>query len=365
MRKIGIIGANGQVGTEVSLFLRQTPGVEPVPISRTRAGAAFLRRHGFDCRIGSAGERAKDLLQGCDVVADFTLPTGSAHEVREQMRGLIPAAVTGTPAGAPYVYLSSITAFGFRDFFSPLRHYRFSRNSYGSSKRYAEKLVGKACEQTRRERYVLRVGVVHGELQAVTREMVARLKANPDRVASVPDCESYTVFAYSIAEALAAIANGGVRPDVYTLVSNPGWRWSDVHEHLAERAGVEAKYRLIGPERAPSRTKQCVAAAVAPAKSLLWKQKDLVQGYLSASLPGFEHQLRAVYHRRNAAAEICEGELAAEYRPYGNNHTVLPGPRLAALSDSRKTMAEPARRLRESLRGAPAESRGATARGSR
>jgi nucleoside-diphosphate-sugar epimerase len=330
------------------------PGVEAAPISRTRAGAAFLRRHGFECRIGSAADsgQAPALLEGCDVVADFTLPTGSAYEVREQMRKLIPTAVAAAPPRTPYVYLSSVTAFGFRDFESPLRNYRFSRNSYGSSKRYAEALVERACSGAGRERYTLRVGVVHGELQAVTRAMVRQARANAGRVASVPDCESFTVFAFSIAEALAAIALGKVRPNVYTLLSNPGWRWEDVHLHLAARAGLDPpQYRLIGPDPAPNPGRRALAALVSPAKALLWKQKDLIQGYLSASMPQFEHRLRAAYHCRNAAAEIRAGELEGQYRPYGNNHTVLPGPRMDALSDSRKTMDDAALRLRQSLSG--------------
>jgi len=96
---------------------------------------------------------------------------------------------------------------------------------------------------------------------------------------------------------------------------------------------------------------QTAQALLGPAKRMLWKQKDLIQGYVSASLPHLEHGLRAAYHCKNAAAEIRAGERAAQYRPYGNNHSVLPGRRIAALSDSRVTMAAAAAKLREALRG--------------
>jgi dTDP-4-dehydrorhamnose reductase len=356
MKRIAIVGANGQVGTEVCLLLREMAAVEPIPVCRTAAGAAFLRHQGFECRIGSVSERneAPALLQDCDAVADFTLPTGSAYEVRAQMRKLIGAAVAATPAGRPYIYLSSITAFGFRDFQSPLVHHRISRNAYGASKRYAEGLVRKACAR-RREAYILRVGVVHGELQAVTREMVQRARTNAQRVACVPDCESYTVFAFSIAEALAAIADDHVRPDTYTLVSNPGWRWLDLHRFLAVRAGIaDPRHALIGPDAAGSGPAEAAKALAAPLKSLLWKQKDLIQGYLSASMPNLEQRLRAAYHVRNAAAQVRAGEIAGQYRPYGNNHTVLPGRRIDALSDSRTSMRESAQRLRRALGVKPA-----------
>ncbi len=352
MKRVAIIGANGQVGAEVCLLLRDRGDIEPVPVCRTDAGAAFLRHQGVACRTGTAADpdQAGKLLEGCDAVADFTLPTGSASEVREQMRALIPAAVAASPAGAPYVYLSSITALGFRDFQSPLGWHSISRNAYGSSKRYAERLVRAACKKTARPAHILRVGVVHGELQAVTREMTRRLRANADRLAAVPDCPSYTVFAFEIAAALAAIAQGKVSPETYTLLSNPGWSWAEVHEYLTARAGIaKPRYRLIASDARPNAVGRAARTAAAPFRRLLWKQKDLVQGYLSASLPRVEQRLRATYHCRNAESEIRAGELANEYRPYGNNHSAPPGRRIDALPDSRTAMAGAARRLRARL----------------
>ncbi len=143
MKRIAILGANGQVGTEVCLLLKLMPGVEVVPICRSETSASYLRRCDLDVRIGRVddGDTAARLLEKCDAVADFSLPTGSTVEVQRAMRSVIPNLARYSPAGVPLVYLSSITAFGIPDFHHPLREYRISRNSYGACKRYGERLA--------------------------------------------------------------------------------------------------------------------------------------------------------------------------------------------------------------------------------
>lgn len=355
MKRIGILGANGQVGSEVCLFLRLMKDVEVVPICRSEIASAFLTKCGLDCRHGRVErpEEAARLLAGCDVVADFSLPTGSPSEVRAAMRGIIINAVHYAPPQAAFVYLSSITAFGIPDFRSPLKHYSLSRNTYGACKRYGERLAQKAGSQTGRSTYVLRVGVVHGELQAVSRKMVADAKNAGNTTAFVPDCPSYTVFAFSIAEALVAIANGREEPGLYTMLSNPAWSWKDVHEWYARKAGVPARTVLLPPDESnPSVLQRAGAsfkALLKPAVRVAISNKDLIAGYLSVAMPRLENRLRAVYSSRNAAAEIAAGLSANQYRPYGNNHSVFPGRRLQTLSDSRISMQPYIEQLQERM----------------
>ncbi len=350
MKRIAILGANGQVGCEVALFLRQRPDVTVVPICRNRQGSAFLRRLGFACRHGSASDPdAASLFEGCDAVADFTLPTGSAIEVRRAMDAIIPPAIAASPAGVPYIYLSSITAFGFPDFRSPLRHYRFSRNSYGTLKRYAEQLVDANCETTGRPAFVMRVGVVHGELQAVSRKLRQEVRDTSGETVYVPDAPSYSVFAYSIADAVAAAARGDERPGRYTLVSEPAWSWEELHRYYAELEGVPCRIEKLPPDPAPSPLRALVENTAKPAVAFVWRRKDIIAGYLGSRLPVFEDAMRARYHQRNALRELAEGRAHRQLRPYNNNHTVLPGERLTSLSDSREAMTSAARMLRSEL----------------
>lgn len=349
MKRIAIIGANGQVGSEVCLFLDGQPGIEVVPISRTEIGSVFLRACGFAPRHGDIATPAdaKRLVGDVDLVADFSLPGGSSVEVRAAIAAIVGSALDAAPSGVPYVYLSSITAFGVPDFRGPLKYYRLSRNQYGGSKRFGESLVREQCGRAGRDAYVLRVGVVHGELQAVSRQTERDLRLAEGIVTYVPDAPSFTVFAFSIAEALAAIAHGREAPGTYTLVSSPAWSWLDVHRYFAARAGVDAPAVALAAE--PLARKRPLRSLAGASWRMAAAQKDLVGGYLATALPSIELRLRSRYHERNALAEVADGGISRQYRPYGNNHDEFGGARLGSLSDSRTTMEPAAREVRARL----------------
>ncbi|MGE0878840.1 MAG: NAD-dependent epimerase/dehydratase family protein [Acidimicrobiia bacterium] len=350
-KKIAIIGANGQVGSEVCLFLREFDGVEPIAISRTDVGAAFLRACGVTPRIGdiSKPEDASRLLADADLIADFSLPGGSSVEVRNAITGIVTSATANAPRGVPYAYLSSITAFGIPHFRGDLKYYRLSRNQYGASKRHGEALVAERCKAEGRDSYVLRVGVVHGELQAVSRQTERDVRAAAGVVTHVPDAPSFTVFAFSIAEAVAGIALGKERPGLYTLVSSPAWSWLDLHDYFVTRAGVESRVVLMADDEEDSGGGLGLTSA---AWRMVASQKDLVGAYLATAVPKVELRLRARYQEKNTAGEVSASDGDVRYRPYGNNHAEFPGPRLASLSDSRVTMETYAARVRAAVAGA-------------
>jgi dTDP-4-dehydrorhamnose reductase len=346
-KKIGIIGANGQLGLEVCLLLRETPGIEPVPICRNEVGATFLRRCGFDVRIGSVDNEAKTraLLEGLDLIADFSLPAGSSSYVRAQMRTTLGNVIQFAPAGIPFVYLSSILAFGNPDFHHELKSYRFSLNAYGSTKRYAEELASGLAAKHHRPAFLFRVGVVHGEFQAATRQALKDLQLTSHLPAYVPDCDSYTVFTSTIAEALVSAVERRDEPGLYTLVSNPAWSWSDLHQYFCRRAGIEQQIILLEPR--PIRNSRFASRLKRSLFSALGSRKEILNGYVGAVMPDFEQKMRAVYHMRNAAADIQAGIEASRYMPYFDNFSVYPGKRLKGVSDSRVTQHVASSKIRQ------------------
>jgi nucleoside-diphosphate-sugar epimerase len=348
-RKIGIVGANGQLGSEVCLLLNQMEGIQPVPICRNQVGASFLRRCGLDVRLGTTDNEvnSRKLLEDLDLVADFSLPTGASSHVRSQITVTVTNILRFAPAGVPFVYLSSILAFGNPDFRADLRTYRFSGSEYGSTKRFAEHLVRKLSAKYGRAAYLFRVGVVHGDLQAATRQALKDLRASAHLTAYVPDCESYTVFAFTVAEALVSAVHQTDRPGLYTLVSNPAWSWNDLHQYLCEKAGVDQPRVLIQPQRI--RSVGLLRRLQRSVFGVLRRRKEFLKGYIGAFLPKVEQQMRATYHMRNAAAEIGRGVMESQYMPYFTNFSRYPGRRLNGLSDSRVTMCGPSRRLQATI----------------
>lgn len=361
MATIGVIGANGQVGAEVCLYLHRMHGVEVVPICRTELGAAPLRRWGLEPRCGvlDTPERARELLTGTDLVADFSLPRGAQSEVRAIAKRTLTMAISHAPPNARFVYISTIMAFGMRGDGGRFKHYALARTPYGTFKRWSERTALRLGLTAGREITVLRLGEVHGELQRVSNQLISKLE---DRTAYVPENASYTVFIPTIAEALVHIAQGRERPGTYTLVSHPQWTWIEVYRHYLERCGLACEVRPLPCEHSQqagalrSWLSAVARSAVGGIASGLLRQRDLLAAYLLTSFPELEARFRAAFHTRRAREEIAELQAADVYRPYSEPYLgVAPGRRLASLSDSRTSMLDLARRVRQDLKAAIAQ----------
>jgi nucleoside-diphosphate-sugar epimerase len=349
---VAILGANGQVGSEICLFLNRTRGVTVVPICRSRLAGSFLSRCGLQCRYGSVtdSEEASRLLAGCDLVADFTMARGLSSEMRATIRGIVTACLRHSQPDARFVYASSEMAYGMRhQSGSPFRHHLLSRTVYGTSKRFGERLALRTGKAAGREVYALRLGQVHGELQNVSANLRASFR---DETAYVPDALSDTVFAFTIAEALANIASGKEQPGLYTLVSTPQWSWSEVHEYYARELGIHPRVVPVDPPGIPSKLHAMQSAALGWAVSAAAAYRDVIAGYILHRYPDLEARVAAIYRRRTAARQVQALTRSAEYRPYDDIFagTVL-GERLKSLSDSRTTMHLPTAEIRLILNG--------------
>lgn len=114
--RLALIGANGNVGTELCFLLRND--IEPKPIIRNKLGAIFLNHHGFKCTITdiSRKEDAKKNLSDVDVVVissyatdPFTgSQTQSSKLINEQ---LIKNSINFSTKNATIIYFSTIRSF--------------------------------------------------------------------------------------------------------------------------------------------------------------------------------------------------------------------------------------------------------------
>lgn len=339
MINIGIIGANGQVGSEVSLLLSKMENVRVIPICRTEFGAAFLKRYGIECRIGSISkeEEAKSLLKDCALIADFTYLKGLPSEIKSKSKTIITNAIINSPPNCKFVFASSMMAFGMGKHNVEFKNYLFARSVYGAMKRYSEKISCRLGEKFKKEVYILRIGQVHGELQSVTRKMLHEIK---DETTFIPDSSSYTVFAYTIAEALVSIAMGKEKPGLYTLVSKPEWSWEEVHKHYCKKLGINPEIILTKTNKLTFLDN--LARNIKKSFSKFGSYyAEVIASYFLIHFPKLEQRLMALYYIQKAKAQIYESKNAHIYSPYGDIHTGrILGKRLVSLSDSRKSMIE-------------------------
>jgi len=348
MSTIAILGANAQVGTEVCLHLSRMDGVRVVPVCRAEPATALLSRCGLSCRVGSLDSpaEARELLAGCDTVVEFSLPAGTASEVRQATRRLVTRAIESAPAGARYVFMSSIMAFGMAQASAARAPRRISRTVYGETKRHAEALVARAGRAAGREVFALRLGEVHGTLQAVSRAMLGRVRPE---IAFVPGGPSYAVFTHTIAEAVAHIACGLEQPGRYTLVAEPALSWREVYEFYCRRAGLEPAVCELrsGPGG------RIAVPGLGGALDALRVRRETIAAYLLWRVPELERRLRGAHARSRAAAEIAALARARQWQPFTLTFVGrMPGRRLRSLSDGRTGLAEAFDRIREIVDGA-------------
>jgi dTDP-4-dehydrorhamnose reductase len=337
---IGIIGANGQVGTEACLFLSLRPDVRVIPIARKPYASALLRTLGFECRHGSLNspEETKRLTEGCDLVADFSVPQGSSPDIRAAMRANSSHAIKYATA-KQFVYISTHGVFRLST-----QHSRY--RLYSHAKRYAERTAIQLGRAEGKEVYVLRLGHVHGVIQGVSRQYIENLR---DEVAVLPDVPSFTVFVFSIAEALYNISQHKEAQGTYTLMSTPQWSWPDLHSYFCRMAGVEPRFKME-PFHEPTLkgdVKTAVRGFVGSIVKTITKEKELLDHLLSTHLPSEARRLRAGYNMKRAAAEIAVGESFI-WRP-SEQEFYSKGERMKSLSDSRLTMDEPTRQVKAKL----------------
>ena len=343
----------GQVGSEVSLYLSQMDDVIVVPICRTEYASAFLRQCGLSCRHGnlSQPEEAARLLADCDLVADFSLPKGLPSEIRSSIKNIITNSIKAATSNTRFVYISSTMALGMglQSNKKMYRHYMISRSVYSAMKRYGERLAMRLGRTMGREVYALRLGQVHGELQSVSRSLIRQVG---NEMTYVPGGLSDTVFAFTIAEALKNIALAKEKPGLYTLVSSPQWKWREVHEFYARRAGIE-------PQVLEFETKKNVVfnfyrimrSIFSGCVSFISNKRELFMAHILYLFPKIERRAKAFSLLRLASQEISQGtnqNIKSIYDPIAGE---LPGRRLHFLSDSRKTMSLLACKIHQIIEG--------------
>lgn len=339
--KIAVIGANGQVGREVSIFM-SVMGIDVVPISRTEVGGVFLERCGLKCRYGSISDSndTKRLLDGCDLVVDFAHPRDLPSKTRKSVKLNIDNIVKYAPDRAPYVYISTISAYGMRDEDSKMKKYFLPRTLYAGDKRYLEKHA--LSYKKKRDIYVLRLSQVHGILQTVSQQFIEETANSKITLPFSSNTDSYTVFCYSIAEAMINIAYGKEQPGRYTFVSTPTWSWGEVYTYWAKQRG--GKPEISFQENVDSETsfikpfQKMIYLLLTPLVRFGMKHRQLILNYLLVGNYSFQERMQAEHLRRKARSEMSQVSSMRGGRKFQIGK--IPGKRLVSLTDSRVTMRE-------------------------
>jgi len=335
--RVAILGANGQVGLEVTLLLSRIEGIEAIPVCRNPLGSAFLRSRGVRCRHGSVADprQAPRLIGDADVVLNFALALGKPRASRLANDAIIENAAAASRAGSRVVFFSTMTVYG-----DP-RYGRLPiRSAYGREKRHGEGVARRAGRRHRRPTWSLRLGHVCGDLQTITADIRAEIALGPVSLPRGGAYVSNTVYTATIVDAVLAIVAGREAEGTYDLMCSPPWTWREVFAFEAAR--IRRPLTVIevpGPSgfslaASVARALRRGAGAVAGAPRVReWSRSVL------ARLPErYSERAQSALHVRRAATEIAD-LLRPDpppdhyaWRPQGRRWLKTLKPTLSALS---------------------------------
>jgi nucleoside-diphosphate-sugar epimerase len=296
-----MLGANGQVGSELCLLLSKLGDMELVPVCRNRSGSAFLRWQGIACRHGRPADPsdAPRLLSDCDLVLNLALASGNPAQIRSTEDRLIHNSFEFSRPGATVVYFSTQSVYGDPN---PGQSIRW-RNPYGRAKRVSESKVLAAARRFRKRAYILRLGHVCGELQGLSLDIRSDL-IQGRAVLPAQDVPSNTVLTASILDAVAEILGGRVRPGTYDLMNTPQWTWKQVYEYEARRAGVSFDPAFSPPANVNRRRHGRGLLSVARSMVSGRWTRELLAKLLAHAPPSVSQRAQAAWYAQRARAEI-------------------------------------------------------------
>jgi dTDP-4-dehydrorhamnose reductase len=301
--KIGIVGANGQVGAELCILLAALADVELVPVCRNRSGSAFLRWQGIACRHGRIADaaHAARLIGDCDLIVNSSLASGSPAEIRRTEDRIVDNLFAHSKPAAAIIHFSTQSVYG-----DP-RHGRWIRwrNPYGRAKLATERRVHTNQGRHSKPAYILRLGHVCGALQGMSEDIRAEIRAN--RVLLPPENHSSnTVYTQAIVAAILQIGRGGVVPATYDLMNSPPWGWHEVYAYEARMCEMPFAPRIAAATRAsrtagPPRTVLRAAAAIAGQSAM----RDFAAKLFAYAPDRLNAGALAWWYKRRARTEIA------------------------------------------------------------
>lgn len=241
--KIVLLGANGQIATEVALYLRGLAQVQLHGMVRSRYGTVLLDMAGIPCSVldyARITDENRVRLFDAQAIVDCTYPAGQSQNLTQLIQSNANAVMQCMSPGATYVHASSISAFGMPIDSTEIRDYRFARTHYARTKRNAENNLSRLASRRQIRVCHLRLGQVHGVLQSVTRQYCGLINGGVIHSTGTPTSMSTTVFCHSVAEAFLKAARGEF-PDagIITVVSQPQWTLTDLFDVYRKIGGAE------------------------------------------------------------------------------------------------------------------------------
>lgn len=305
MKNITVIGANGKVGVETCLYLRQM-GYNVIPIVRSLVGSILLKKLGFKCRIIKIvdDESCKSAIFDSDLIVDLSVQSGMTNEIEKAIKKQAELILKNCSTDSSFIYASSIMVYGMNDFSNSFKFYFLSRSIYGKWKRSGEKIIDKLGKKYNKKIFIFHFGHVYGFLQPIQNNLLEEFK-NGKKIFVLPSKSASTIFVCSIAETFTKVINNNLSAGTFTLLSYPFWTWSELYFYLAQKYGFNIKI-LTSNQSNLSATDLFIQQLQNSLNIYIIKYGEMIRAYFLKYFPTLEIKLKAKNLVSKASKEINE-----------------------------------------------------------
>jgi len=325
--KLGLIGANGSVGSELCFLLKNE--VDLKPITRNKLGSVFLKHHGFDCTISDISNEtdAKQSLSDLDVVVISSYATdpfsGSQTRSSQQINeNIIKNSIKFSKENSIIIYFSTIRAFS--DKIDPNTSKFWTKPGYDKEKKHLENFFISESKKRKKKAFAFRIGHVFGDNQSRTRDFKKIFSKQSIIVQVDPEKKSNIVHTVTIKDAIMKCIQSNITSGIFSLVNNPQWSWKEVIDfYKTPETNIEYRTMSTNP----------------PENSLVWNilksnKKFLVplRYYIS---PKFDTKINKKFATKRMMAAISNLKTEELFYTSEFNYKPIPGPFLNNLEDTK------------------------------
>lgn len=231
---IAIVGANGQVGTELCFILKER-GHYVRPIIRNKLAQSFLKHHGFDCHIQDITdeEDAIKAFKGIDIIIISTYVidvAGPSHRSRKINNKIIYNCLKYSSTHTAIIYFSSIRALSWK--VDPITSRFKPRPPYDKDKKSGERVLLKNCSRYKKKGFALRLGHVVGLNQAKTKKFRNQLVGKKHVYFQVdPDKPSNVLHCVTLADGIIKLIKFNLPSGIFSIVNSPQWTWKELFDY--------------------------------------------------------------------------------------------------------------------------------------
>jgi len=240
MKRICVIGANGNVGTALLRALNRDDRVSPVAICRNLAGATQLPEGRHDLRLGSVTDhsRVESLLEGCDVAINCAFAFGTPRESFHTNLAMIQSIAAAHDVRSA-VFLSTVTVYGTC---ADRRRSTFARpkpdEAYGAQKLELEEAATTLFQRARKACTIMRLGHVYGPGQSQSRDIIALLHNPAFRLPFDGARPSNAIHIDDATAVLTELVLNEIE-GIYNLTAEPQQSWRELFDWHARVAELE------------------------------------------------------------------------------------------------------------------------------